>query len=220
MFLASLVGRRVSGMLLGMACLVVLSGCWVESINPLYEPETFDRPHQDGDLIFDKDLTGTWSSSDEKCTTILAITAQDQVYDIQSSDQGEECSSDKFHRQARLVKLDAHYFLDVSPIDEAVCDMCVAKHDIFLVKFDEDSLFLTPIDSDWLQKSIATRTVALATLAQDADTLTASSKDLKRFCRKYADDDAVFKPDSTEAFRRDSVSTTANPSQPLEAKPQ
>jgi hypothetical protein len=212
--------RRVTGLLLSIAASLVPSGCWVESINPLYEEGTLERPREDADLAFDQKLTGIWRASDEKCTTILSITAQDQIYDMQSSEQGDECSEDKTHRQARLVKLAQHRFLDVSPTDDAVCDMCVAKHDIFLLKFDEYSLALTPMDSDWMQKAIAAKRVRLGTLPHDSDTLTASSSELKAFCRKYADNEAVFKPDSAETFERDLASGVTGPSQPLEAKSQ
>ena len=69
--------------------------------------------------------------------------------------------------------LDSYYFLDLSPVNKDVCDMCLAKHEIFLAKFDKDSLSLTPIDSDWLKKSISQKTVSLATVADDTDTITA-----------------------------------------------
>ena len=221
MFLADFVRcRRVTELLLALIALLVLSGCWVESINPLYDEGTFDHPRRDADLAFDQRLIGTWRTSDDKCTTILTIAAKDQVYDMQASDQGNECSEDKTHRQARLVKLDTHYFLDVSPTDDAVCDMCVAKHDIFLAKFDEYSLALTPIDAEWLQTSIASKRVRLATLAYNTDTLTSSPIDLKAFCRKYADNDAVFKPDATESFERDLASAVPSQNEPVGAKKQ
>ncbi|MGO9085225.1 MAG: hypothetical protein ACLP6G_22875 [Terriglobales bacterium] len=200
--------RRMIGIVLGLAGLLTLSGCWVYSVEPLYEvnPST-----PDPDLAFDQTLIGSWSLTDNKCTTLLTIAAKDGAYDLQSAEQGEGCSGDKSHRQARLVKLDTHYFLDVSPMDDEVCDMCLAKHNIFLAKFDNATLALTPIDSDWLKKSITARTVTLATLADDTDTITASSKELKAFCRKYADNKAVFKPDSTGTFKRNPVSAAAGP---------
>lgn len=87
-------------------------------------------------------------------------------------------------------------------MDDAVCDMCAARHDILLVKFDKATLTFTPIDSDWLKKSIEAKTVTLSTVAGDTDTITASSKDLKAFCRQFADDKAAFKPDSMFGFHR------------------
>ncbi len=95
------------------------------------------------------------------------------------------------------MKLDAYYFLDMSPVAEDVCDMCIAKHNISITRFDKTTLSITPIDSDWLKKSLAAKTVTLATLGGDTDTITASTKDLKAFCLKYAKDKNVFEPKST-----------------------
>ena len=83
-----------------------------------------------------------------------------------------------------LVKLDSHYFLDLSPVDADVCALCLARHEIYLAKFDKTTFSITPIDSDWLKKSLEAKTVTLATVAGDLDTITASSKDLKAFCRE------------------------------------
>ena len=161
-----------------------------------------DKAHHDPDVVLDQTLIGSWTTTDDKCPTLLTIAAKDQIYDLQLVEQGEGCSQDKSHRQARLVKLDTHYFLDVSPMDDAVCDMCAARHDILLVKFDKATLSFTPIDSDWLKKSIETKTVTLSTVAGDTDTITASSKDLKAFCRQFADNKEAFKTESALMFKR------------------
>jgi len=193
---------RFTGIALILAVLLVLPGCWVSSINPLYEETTMDHPHPDPDVVFDQALIGSWTTTDDKCPALLTISAKDQNYDLQLVEQGDGCTQDKSHREARLVKLDAHYFLDVSPMDDAVCDMCAAKHDILLVKFDKATLAFTQIDSDWLKKSIEAKTLTLSTVAGDTDTITASSKDLKAFCRQFADNKEVFKTESALVFKR------------------
>jgi hypothetical protein len=68
--------------------------------------------------------------------------------------QGEGCSDpqEKSHQEARLVKLNSSYFLDISPIPEDVCDLCIAVHGIGLTKFDQGTFALTPIDFDGLNK--------------------------------------------------------------------
>jgi hypothetical protein len=210
---------RMSAVLLALFGLLSLSGCWVTSINPLYEEGSLGAP-QDTDLVFDQTLVGSWSSSSDKCKTLLTITAKDGVYDLQSIDRGEGCGEEKSHQQGRLVKLGEHYFLDVSPINDDVCEMCAAKHSIFLAEIDKATLSLTPIDSDWLKKSIAAGTVTLTTVAGDTDTITASSRDLKAFCRKFAEDEAVFKPDSTNTLERNPVSRATDSSQQPKAKRQ
>jgi hypothetical protein len=188
-----------TGICLALAALVALSGCWVESINPLYEDGLLSS--KDPDVVFDNRLTGSWSVIDDKCTITLAISAKGDIYDLESTQQGEGCGSagEKSRKQGRLVRLDTSYFLDVSPMPEDVCDECLAKHTIYQVKID-NGFSLTPIDSDWLGKALAAKTVSLSTLPDDADTITASSKDLKAFCRRFAGEKAVFKP--TFTFQR------------------
>ncbi len=205
---------KVAAPALALAAMLVLPGCWVTSINGLYDEGSIDDPHDDPDLAFDQSLVGSWTKVGDECTTPLTITSKNGVYDLQSTGKGEGCGdSDKPSRyQSRLVKLDTHYFLDVSPLPDNVCDMCLAQHNIFLVKLVKDTLALTPIDSDWLKKSLAAKTVTLATVAGDSDTITASSGELKAFCRRFAEDKAAFKPDSTETFNRHLVSTVGNSS--------
>jgi len=190
------------------AGLLVLPGCDVMSIHPLYE----DASPKDPDLVLEKDLTGLWSATDGKCTTILTVSSNDEIYDFRSVEQGEGCSDPgkETRRQARLLKLDSHYFLDVSPRAEDVCETCLALHWISLARFDRDALSLTPIDSDGLNKLLQAGTVHLNILPENPKlliperpmTLTALPKDLKTFCRKFAGNKKIFKPESTETFTR------------------
>ena len=52
--------QKCAGIGLALAGLLVLSGCWVTSINGLYEEPTLDNPHMDPDLVFDQMLVGSW----------------------------------------------------------------------------------------------------------------------------------------------------------------
>jgi hypothetical protein len=42
---------RILGIALVLAALLGLSGCWVSSINPLYDEGTVDHPHNDSDVV-------------------------------------------------------------------------------------------------------------------------------------------------------------------------
>jgi hypothetical protein len=193
---------KLAGLAVIFAALLVLPGCWVSSINPLYDEGTWDHAHKDPDVVLDQSLIGSWTLTDKTCTTVLVVALENDAYDMQSTEEGEGCSEDKVHRRARLLKLGTHYFLDVEPLPADVCDMCAAKHDIFLAKFDKTTLSLAPMDSDWLKKAIETKRVKLATVAGDTDTITASTKDLKAFFCKFAEDKEAFKPESTDTFGR------------------
>jgi hypothetical protein len=80
--------------------------------------------------------------------------------------------------------------------------MCLPLHWIFLAKFDEDVLWLTPIDSRWLKKSVEQKTVELATISGNTDKIAASVRDMEAFCRKYGDDKEAFAQTPGDVFRR------------------
>jgi hypothetical protein len=196
-----------------LAGLMLLTGCWVESINGLYEDGNSSR---DADLVVDQRLVGSWSMSEPgvedpgNCeTTALTITSTDQIYPLKWP-LPKGCIDKVQNYEARLVKLDTYYFLDARATRDAICDTCIATHQIFRVDLDSDELSLTPIDSDWLNQSLADKSVTLATMPDESDTVTASTADLKDFCRRFAADQAAFKPESALTFRRVSADHAAS----------
>jgi hypothetical protein len=198
----SIIRARFVWVILVLASLVLLSGCWVSSTEGLNEG---DYLHRDADLTFDPSFIGTWEVSEDKCTTTLTVTTEHQEYGLKAAHRGEGCSeaeSKPNFYSAQLFKLDDHLFLDVSPRPTDVCEMCLPLHSIFLAKSEKDLLLLTPIDSEWLEKALEQKTVTLATRPGDTDTVTASPKELKAFCRRYADNREVFKPSPGFIFAR------------------
>jgi hypothetical protein len=190
---------RAIGVFLALAGLLVLPGCWVTSISGLSEQGLW---HGDPDLIFNEGMIGTWQETSDNCLIVLTVTAKDRIYTLHTIEQGDNCD-DKgktYHNEAELFKLGDHLFLDVWPED--LCEPCLALHWIFLVRLDGNSLSLTPIDSDWLKNAMEQGTVTLTTMPGDTDTLTASPRELKAFCRKYADDKSAFKPDPGLVFKK------------------
>jgi hypothetical protein len=174
-------------------CLVLLSGCPVKSLNGL------DEGSNDPDMVFDARLLGVWPNVGKKCTSTETITAHEKVYSLQYLD----CeSNEKTSYEAGLFKLDQHYFLDMTAASEEVCDLCVGIHLIYRVQFEKDSVSLAPLDYDWFKTAEQKKRVKLATLPDDPGTITAPPKDLKAFCRKYADNNEAFKPDPDEVLKR------------------
>jgi hypothetical protein len=112
--------------------------------------------------------------------------------------------------EGHLVKLDNHRFLDVAPDSAEVCELCLPLHSFFPISQENDTLALIPLNDEWLSAAIVQNKVRLAHIYQDNyprevtndAALTASSKDLKAFVRKYADDKAAFKPDPNLVFKR------------------
>lgn len=193
---------RIIAILLALLGLLVLPGCWVQSINGLSEAELLGT---DKDQVYDPGLLGAWTSTNsDGCVTTLDVTAESKDYHWKVINVGKGCNNENDeaetdYYEGQLFQLGDHKFLDLTARASDICNACVAVHWIFKVETETDSLNLIPIDSDWLKKAEKEKTVTLATSYGDRDTLTASPKELKEFCRKYADDENVFKsePDST-----------------------
>jgi hypothetical protein len=196
---------RVWGIALVLTLLLLLPGCWIYSINPLYEENLSPDP----DLVFDQSLVGSWGSTDNGCLWILAIAAHQQAYELTLT-PAPDCKDEKTSRyDGHLVKLNDHRFLDVAPNSADVCDMCLPAHSFFLLSQENDALAVIPLDDAGLGAAMAQKKVTLAYLDDNRPlgegmyaTLTASSKDLKAFARKYADDKAIFRPDASLVFKR------------------
>ena len=193
---------RITAVLFSLAGLLFLSGCWVKSINGLNEADFLGS---DKDKVYDPTLLGSWTVTDDNCVTTLKITAEGKEYHWETKSAGEGCDNGQkatLEFDGELFKLGGHQFLDLTPRSEDVCGACLAVHWIFLLRNDNGTLQLSPIDSDWLEKAEKEKTVRLATVHGDPDTITASPKELKEFCRTYADDETVFKPDPDILFKK------------------
>jgi hypothetical protein len=172
-----------------------MAGCPEKSLNGL------DEGSNDPDMVLDARLLGVWHDVGQKCTSTETITSHEKVYSLQYVD----CkSNEKTSYEARLFKLDQHYFLDMTAASEEVCDLCVGIHLIYLVQFEKDSVALSPLDYDWFKTAVQEqqKSVSLTTLPDDPGTITSSPKDLKAFCRKYADNKEAFKPDPDAVLKR------------------
>jgi hypothetical protein len=198
-----LMGTCRAGLVVGLtAVLCLLAGCAVTSINGLYDQGSQGK---DPDLVVEPGLVGVWRMTDSKCTAILTIGLNAKTYHLQVVEHGSGCKDElnKTRQQARLIKLDANYFLDISPLPNDVCDLCLAKHMIFLIQFDKQSLSLMAINYDWWKDGQAAKTIPLTTLPDDSYTITASTGEMKHFFRKLGANPDVFKEDAKITFKRE-----------------
>lgn len=199
-------GSMIFAAFLALVLLLLQQGCTVVAINSLYE----DVTPKDPDVVFEKSLIGTWFERDQKCLT-TTIASNDDAYHLQSV-QGDGCSDpgEKIRQQARLIKLGAHYFVDMSPRPGDVCETCLALHQIFLMSFTADTITLVPMDAERLRALLSAKKLNLSIAPEDPRalfpdrplTLTALSKDLKDFCRRFAEDKTIFKPESAELLKK------------------
>ena len=191
--------------------LLLLPGCWVFSINPLYEDADTSR-------AFDRSLTGNWWEPNGGC--LLTLTPEGEpypsTYHVEYAAPAERKDADclvdagkKVEFEGRVVNLGEHRFLDLAPLDKDICFQCLPLHSIYMVSLDKDTLSLVPMDYDWLRSALQEKRLNLSTSEDvessesgDPITLTVSTKDLRNLAGKYADDHDVFKPGPTYSFQR------------------
>jgi len=174
--------------------LLVLTGCWVYSVEPLYEA---NASHPDPNLTFDQRLLGSWTQTGEGCTRILTMSGDRKSYEMVMAPAADCKSEDKTtHYEGHLLKLGTSLVIDVTPESDDVCDLCLPLHSFLLVMLENDSLTFVPMDHDWLAQAMKDKKVDLADLARhgpyDPVVLTSSSKQLREFVSKYADDKSAF----------------------------
>jgi len=187
------------------ALLLILPGCWVVSIEGLDESEW--RGSVDHDRTFDPVLLGAWLIPSPGCVATINITADNDEYLARQTSEGEECSEEdkkEINYRSKLYKLDQHLFLDVTARSRDACELCIPVHWIFLIRIEKDSLILAPIHSEWLKEGLESKTVNLSTLSNETDVITATPKELKDFCRKYADNKEAFIVTPTMVLKRKS----------------
>ncbi|MGA7926643.1 MAG: hypothetical protein WCA20_11640 [Candidatus Sulfotelmatobacter sp.] len=204
-YIHSVRALRIAAITVALFSLLMMSGCWMFSLQPLFDGGS------DPDLIFDESLVGAWGHEAEGCQWTLTVQASVRAYDMAMA-PGAGCKTDdktdeKTTRYlAYLVKVDNHRFLDVSPKQSEVCDLCLSVHTFALLSLENNTLSLTPLDGDWLDKTIKEKKVAMAYVGgerTDIDiTLNAQPAELKTLLRTYANDSAAFKPSGRLVFTR------------------
>lgn len=192
---------RIAVITVALFSLLMMSGCWMFSLQPLFDGGS------DPDLIFDESLVGAWGHEAEGCQWTLAVQASARAYDMAMA-PGAGCKTDEKTTRylAYLVKVDNHRFLDVSPKQSEVCDLCLSVHTFVLLSLENHTLSLTPLDGDWLDKAIKEKKVAVAYVGDEGTdldiTLNARPAELKTLLRTYANDSAAFKPSGRLVFTR------------------
>jgi hypothetical protein len=175
-----------------LAGVLLTAGCIVVSLNPLYDSEK--------DLVFDPALVGTWGENNGK----------DSMTFIAHGDKRYECTytvdSIPNNFEVNLVQLGKYRFLDFypTPLEKEPAEMngvylfhLVPTHSISKLWIENDQLYISTLNLDWLKNQIAQKKIKIGhKQLDDRMVLTASTKELQKFILKYANDTAAFeKPD-------------------------
>jgi hypothetical protein len=166
--------------------MVFLAGCIPVSLHPLGTEK---------DVIYDPALVGKWRDGEEQ---LIIKKADDSGYLLVINTP--KAPPEKF--RAQLVRLGDFLFLDLSPEAQANENNVrwwfhlIAGHSFSKVKITKDTLQLTLLNEDWLEKKILAKEVPLAhEYIDDRLILTGSTEELQAFVKKYGADKEAFPTD-------------------------
>jgi hypothetical protein len=155
-----------------------LSGCYVQSLHPLYSDRT---------TLFDPALVGTWvSEEDEEFVFTLEDTTRG-TYTLVCDESG---ATARF--QAVLAEIEGTRFLDIFPEEPAndngfYRDHLMRVHSILKLELRADTLSVLDFDAEWLSTLAAEKKLTVPHVLLDgAVLLTATTEELQTFVRTYA----------------------------------
>ncbi len=186
--------------------ILMLPGCLVKSLHPFYTEK---------DVIFKKELTGTWTDADssvwniqrhKQSTGLLNPAKPGKSYDITFSDQKGSATF-----LAHLFQLDGQLYLDFSP-SEVFCgnDLAgfhmVGTHSLAKVELAGGKITIRWYNEEWLAGLFNKNRIRInhERVPYDPDIddpsshqiiLTASTAELQKFIVKYGNDPNAFKSD-------------------------
>jgi hypothetical protein len=176
---------------------LILAGCVVSSLNPLYT---------DKDLILLPGLEGTWIDNDKNFWTFNK--AEDNSYQMTYS-RDTELKENAEVFDAHLVRLENQIFMDLFPREGAFRDNkgmmaghYIPTHTISKVQLNGDNLQINMLNPEWIKEMNDERMVFIGhEQVKDGFLLTANSSDLQKFISTYADDSIAFEKPAWELNR-------------------
>jgi hypothetical protein len=189
--------QRITIAALCFALFVLVSGCGIFSIHPLF--------HQK-DLIVDTKLIGTWKEASDEHLLIKIDTISDKMYEFTKID-GE----DTINFEMGLLELNGQYFIDLFPSEKCGilqgedCDMMellfknyIPIHTFMKIEISNGSFNLIQFDNERLIKLFHENKIRLAHEIPDKDdddayvVITASTDDLQKFIGRYGHEKEAF----------------------------
>jgi len=176
--------------------LTAMSSCLVSSLHPFYKEK---------DKKFDNDMLGTWIDEDSGIWTILPNMLTEgfmepEVHDSSYRITYYEDENSKSILTTTLFQLNGVNYVDFTPDpneDHSTSDMAtfhhVPVHTLARVQYCKDSILLYWFGDEWLnelfeQNRIRIKHETVSGLLYDRQLLTASTDELQKFIKKYAND--------------------------------
>ncbi len=181
----------------------LLSGCLVKSLHPFYKPS---------DLVFRKDIIGTYVDQEKGTWQIEKAVKQEFLKPDSPQNYYKITLVDEKKRKAsftgNLFKLDNDYYVDFYPEGGNNDDQIdlynlhlLGVHTVAKVIIGKNSIHIKWYNEKWLSELFEQNKIRLAHEKidnNDAVVLTASTSDLQKFMRKFANDPNAFKKSDKE----------------------
>jgi len=184
-----------------LVCLLALASCVPVSTKSIV---------RDDEQLFDPQLVGAWGEPDEQGTWVFDGAnnydgngpdgkPQYRAYDVTYTEDGQAS-----HLKGRLTKLDGETFLDLTPDRDLpgnaggrFIELMLSQplHTWVKVAVSDGKLQLTPVDLDWLNRTLKTDAGAIAHMeGQDKDwpIITAGTQKLRQFIERHMHDEGFF----------------------------
>jgi len=194
--------KRKILVLVGFICFL-LSGCLVKSLHPFYKPS---------DIVYRKDIIGTYVDQEKGTWQIEQAIKQEFLKADSPQNHYKITLVDDKKRKAsftgNLFKLDNNYYVDFFPEGGNNDDQIdlynlhlLGVHTVAKVIIGKNSIHIKWYNEKWLSELFEQNKIRLAHEKvdnNDAVVLTASTNDLQKFMRKFANDPNAFKKSDKE----------------------
>jgi hypothetical protein len=181
---------KVTRLLAVIIAAVFFTGCIVQSLNPLFDEK---------DLVSYSDIAGSWTQEGEG-KGIWKFEPDGKRYKLTHTDDEKHTAT----LIASIGRIGTNIFMDTwledddggKSLNQFGAVHLVQVHSFMKVTKDGDTLRLTMMDLDWLDKTLKENPKLLPhVMRKNGPILTASTEELQKFVAKHAADKAVFKND-------------------------
>lgn len=188
---------------------IVLGGCFLLSLNPIYTPDTLVRPEW---------LDGKWMSKDSTFWTFAPDTNESEGLELMQLkiDERITCINDNAKKETPLVldsfkistlinnfsagvtQIKGQYFLDLLAAKILTgsgfhSQHFIHGHSISKLKFKEDTMWISTLEDDWAKSLEPKKGKKLGLIKSEKNwIITASTKELRAFLAKSANDTNIF----------------------------
>ena len=172
--------------------LISAQSCTIFSLNPLYHDE---------DLLESNELVGLWQDADEGEEYVSFEKYEDKKYILRYMENNEDPKeSDTISYEAGLLKLGDHYFIDLYPYydegfeeEDYLFRSFIPAHAVLKIEWENDKMQLYTLSYDRLNELFEQNRIRIRhQMFEEYIVITASTEELQKFIRKYADDELAF----------------------------